>query len=79
MKLQQKIPLYVVAVMLLVGGLGAFALLASQRSASTNMFEDAFSVLTRTILNGLDQDMLRGDRGHIQQTLDNLSNNENVL
>ena len=78
MKLQQKIPLYVIAVMLLVGGLGALALLASQRNTSTHMFEDTSSTLTDTILNGLEQDMLRGDRGHIQTTIDNLNRHENV-
>ncbi|MHB8859803.1 MAG: response regulator [Thermoleophilia bacterium] len=78
MKLQQKIPLYVIAVMLLVGGLGALALLTSQRSTSTHMFEDTSSTLTDTILNGLEQDMLRGDRGHIQTTIDNLNRHENV-
>ncbi len=78
MKLQQKIPLYVIAVMLLVGGLGAVALLSSQKSASTQMFEDTSSTLTDTILNSLEQDMLRGDRGHIQETLDNLRRHESV-
>ncbi|MHB9054202.1 MAG: response regulator [Thermoleophilia bacterium] len=78
MKLQQKIPLYVIAVMLLVGGVGALALLTSQRSTTTHMFEDSASTLTDTILNGLEQDMLRGDRPHIQTTIDILDRHENV-
>jgi diguanylate cyclase (GGDEF)-like protein len=78
MKLQQKIPLYVIVIMLMVGGLGGLLLLASQKSASTHMFEETASTLTDTILNSLDQDMLRGDRGHIQQTLDRMQHNDNV-
>jgi diguanylate cyclase (GGDEF)-like protein len=64
--------------MLFAGGLGALALLSSQKSASTHMFEGTASTLTGTILNGLEEDMLRGDRGHIQQTLDNLRRHESV-
>src|SRR5665811_1462695 len=78
MKLQQKIPLFVIVIMLMVGGLGGLALLASQKSASTHMFEETTSTLTDTILNSLEEDMLRGDRGHIQQTLDRMQHNENV-
>ncbi|MDO8736117.1 MAG: response regulator, partial [Thermoleophilia bacterium] len=78
MKLQQKIPLYVITVMLLVGGMGALALLSSQKQSSTRLFEETSSTLTDTILNSLEQDMLRSDRGHIQSTLDSLSHQENI-
>ncbi|MBI5869618.1 MAG: response regulator [Actinobacteria bacterium] len=78
MKLQQKIPLYVITVMLLVGGMGALALLSSQKQSSTQLFSETASTLTDTILNSLEQDMLRSDRGHIQLTLDNLSRQQNI-
>ncbi|MHB8158908.1 MAG: response regulator [Thermoleophilia bacterium] len=78
MKLQQKIPLFIIVILLMVGGLGGLALLASQKSASTHMFEETASTLTDTILNSLEQDMLKGDRGHIQLTLDRMQRNENV-
>src|SRR5665811_1997607 len=78
MKLQQKIPLYVVTVMLLVGGVGALALLSSQKQSSTELFSETTSTLTETILNSLERDMLNSDRGHIQLTLDNLSRQHNI-
>ncbi|MHB8791929.1 MAG: response regulator [Thermoleophilia bacterium] len=78
MKLQQKIPLYVITVMLLVGGMGALALLSSQKQSSTHLFSETASTLTDTILNSLEQDMLRSDRGHIQLTLDNLSRQQSI-
>jgi len=78
MKLQQKIPLYVITVMLLVGGMGALALLSSQKQSSTRLFSETASTLTDTILNSLEQDMLRSDRGHIQLTLDNLNRQQSI-
>jgi len=78
MKLQHKIPLFVVAVMIFAGLLGAVALLSTQRSTSTKMFEDTTATLTDTILNGLEQDMLRGDRGHVQKILDDLKQHESI-
>ncbi len=78
MRLQTKISLYVVAVMLVVGGLGAAAVYTIQKRASTHQFEETTAALTATILNGLEQDMIRGDRDHVQQTLDSLSREETV-
>ncbi|MHB9111271.1 MAG: response regulator [Thermoleophilia bacterium] len=78
MKLQQKIPLYVITIMLLVGGMGSLALLSSQKQSSTRLFEETASTLTDTILNSLEQDMLSSDRGHIQLTLDNLSRQQSI-
>jgi signal transduction histidine kinase len=72
MKLQNKIPLYVVAVILVIGGLGSIAILSIQKKASEEQFKETASALTVTILNGLEQDMLRGVQGHIQETLDSL-------
>jgi diguanylate cyclase (GGDEF)-like protein len=78
MKLQHKIPLYVIAVILLVGGTGAIAILSSQSSASTHQFEETSVVLTDTIRNGLEHDMLTGDRDHVKQVLENLSRHETI-
>jgi len=54
MKLQNKIPLYVVAVILVIGGLGGMAVLSIQKRASTEQFKDTASALTVTILNSLE-------------------------
>ena len=78
MKLQNKIPLYVVSVILVLGVLGSAAVLSIQRQASTHQFEETASALTATILNGLQQDMLTNERGHIQETLDSLRRRDSV-
>ncbi len=78
MKLQNKIPLYVVMVILVLGGLGSMTVLSIQRQASTNQFQETASALTATILNGLEQDMLANERGDIQKTLDSLRQRDSV-
>ncbi|MHB1390682.1 MAG: response regulator [Thermoleophilia bacterium] len=64
--------------MLLAGGIGSVAIIASQKAASTQQFEKTSAALTDTIRNGLEQDMLRSDRGHIKSSLDNLSRHETI-
>lgn len=78
MKLQNKIPLYVVLIMLILGSLGVVAVLTIQNRADNRHFEQMASALTATILNGLENDMLRGQRGDIQQTLDSLRQRDSV-
>ncbi len=78
MKLQNKIPLYVVLIMLVLGSLGVVAVITIQTRDDNNHFEDMASALTATILNGLEHDMLRGERGDIQQTLDSLRQRDSV-
>ncbi len=78
MKLQNKIPLYVVAIVLLVGGAGAIAVLSIQRQASTDQFEQTAKALTSAISSTLQQDMLIGERSHIQDTLNSLNNRSSV-
>ncbi|MHB8922343.1 MAG: response regulator [Thermoleophilia bacterium] len=64
--------------MLLAGGMGSVAIIASQKAASTQQFEKTSAALTDTIRNGLEQDMLRSDRDHIKVSLDNLSRHETI-
>jgi len=78
MKLQNKIPLFVVAVMLLVGIMGGVALLSSQEHASTNQFEQTASALNAAVSDSLEHDMLTGNRSHIQESIDNLRQNETI-
>ncbi len=78
MKLQNKIPLYVVLIMLILGSLGVIAVIVIQNRADNRHFEQMASALTATILNGLENDMLRGQRGDIQQTLDSLRQRDSV-
>ncbi len=78
MKLQNKIPLYVVIIILLVGLVGSVAIIVVQKQASTHQFEEAARALSASILNGLEQDMLNEDRSHVQQTLDDLSQNDSI-
>ena len=78
MKLQNKIPLYVVIIILLVGLVGSVAIIVVQKQASTHQFEEAARALSASILNGLEQDMLNEDRSHVQQTLDDLNQNDSI-
>lgn len=78
MKLQQKIPLYVVAIMLIVGMIGIWPVVTVQKRASVNQFEETASAITTTILSGLEEDMLRQDADHIQLTPDKLRDNGSV-
>ncbi|GBE57641.1 non-motile and phage-resistance protein [bacterium BMS3Abin01] len=78
MKLQNKVPLYVVLIILLTGSAGAVAIIAVQGQASRYQFEETARALSATIQNGLEQDMLNQDRNHVQQTLDDLSQNESI-
>ncbi|MHB0915645.1 MAG: ATP-binding protein [Thermoleophilia bacterium] len=72
MKLQQKIPLYVIAIMLIVAIAGIWPIMAVQKRASVHQFEETASAITTTILSGLEEDMRRQDTDHIQITLDKL-------
>ena len=78
MKLQNKIPLYVVAIVLLVGGAGAIAVLSIQRQASTDQFKQTAMALTSAISSTLQQDMLINERSHIQDTLNRLNTRNSV-
>ncbi|MFA6002334.1 MAG: ATP-binding protein [Thermoleophilia bacterium] len=78
MKLQQKIPLFVVTVMLLVGTAGGVALLSSQKQASTHQFEETSSALNTAVRDSLEHDMLTGERAHVQESLINLSQNNAI-
>lgn len=78
MKLQHKIPLFVVAVMLLVGTAGGVALLSSQEQASTHQFEETSSALNTAVRDSLEHDMLTGDRSHVQESLINLTLNNTI-
>ncbi len=78
MKLQNKIPLYIVSIILVIGVVGSIAIISVQKRASTRQFEDTASAISINILNGLEQDMLNQDRSHIQQTLDDLSQNDAI-
>ncbi|MFA5809583.1 MAG: ATP-binding protein, partial [Thermoleophilia bacterium] len=78
MKLQHKIPLFVVAVMLLIGTAGGIALLSSQEQASTHQFEETSSVLNTAVRDSLEHDMLTGDRSHVQESLNNLCQNDTI-
>lgn len=64
--------------MLLAGSIGSVAIIASQKEAITSQFEKTAAALTDTIRNGLEQDMLRSDRDHIKNSLDNLSRHETI-
>jgi len=77
-RLQNKIPLYIVLIILLTGAAGAVAIVAIQKQASRHQFEETARALSATIENGLEQDMLNQDRSHVQQTLDDLSQNDSI-
>jgi len=64
--------------MLVVGSVGAYFILASQKASSTHHFGEMAQVLADTIRNGLEQDMLRADRDHVKVSLDNLSRHEAI-
>lgn len=78
MKLQNKIPLYVVTIILLVGVVGSVAIITIQNRASSHQFEETARALSASILSGLEQDMLNQDRSHVQQTLDDLNQNDSI-
>lgn len=78
MKLQQKIPLYVISIMLIVAVAGIWPVMAVQKRASVSQFEETASALTTTILSGLEEDMRRQDTDRIQLTLDKLRDNQAV-
>lgn len=69
MKLQYKITLFILIILLVAGAVGAIVTLRSQRQAAISQFEESALALAWAFQNSLEYSMLKADREHIQEVV----------
>lgn len=69
MRLHLKISLWIVAIILVVGGISIYALYAFQRRASVQQFELMARTLTSTILNSLEITMVHNNQEEMREII----------
>ncbi|MBI4286211.1 MAG: GAF domain-containing protein [Chloroflexi bacterium] len=78
MRLQVKVPLLVIAILLITGFISGGSILYFQRRASITQFEHMATALAGAVQGSLEQGMLTGDRKFIQEALVRIKEEEMV-
>ncbi len=78
MKLQIKVPLLVMVILLVIGIISGGMMLYFQRKASVNQFEHMAMALAGAVQGSLEQGMLTGERRHTQEAMVRITEEEIV-
>ena len=78
MKLQIKVPLLVIVILLLIGVISGGMMLYFQRIASIDQFEQTATALAGAVQGSLEQGMMLGERQHIQEAMVRVGEEEMV-
>lgn len=78
MRLQAKIILLVIAILLVIGLISGGAILYFQRKASVDQFEQTAVALAGAVQGSLEQGMMLGERQHIQEAMVRIAEEEIV-
>src|SRR3989304_1256302 len=77
-KLQIKVPLLVIVILLVTGIISGGTMLYLQRRASVTQFEQTATALAKAVQGSLEQGMMLGERQHIQQAMVRIGEEEMV-
>ncbi|MFC2021165.1 GAF domain-containing protein [Chloroflexota bacterium] len=78
MKLQIKVSLLVIAILLVIGIISGGMMLYFQRIAGTDQFEQTAMALAKAVQGSLEQGMMLGERKHIQEAMVRVEGEEMV-
>lgn len=78
MKLQIKVPLLVIVILIVIGVISGGMMLYFQRRASVAQFEQTATALARAVQGSLEQGMMLGERRHIQEAVVRIGEEEMV-